>query len=168
MKIHTPEHFKDMPWKNGKGVTTELYRYPTVGEFKLRISQAIVTEDGPFSHYPGIDRHLTILKGRGLELQVDGTTHLLTQSSAPFFFKGEASISSSLIEGPVLDFNVMIDRNWGNATVKAEHGPTQVKCQADLMFILTQENQLLELRSGEEALVDSKDFYSIEIKKRGP
>ena len=58
-----------MPWKNGGGVTHELWRTPKAGpEFDLRISIAEVAANGPFSLFPGVDRIITLLSGGGFRL----------------------------------------------------------------------------------------------------
>lgn len=114
MKILTKDQFQEMPWKNGGGITTELFREPQSGEFNIRLSRARVSRDGPFSSFPQIDRWLVILSGKGIILN---DLIELTPSSAPFFFKGEDSISGKLISGEVIDFNVMIRRNYGEAEI---------------------------------------------------
>jgi environmental stress-induced protein Ves len=61
MRKLTPEQFKVMPWKNGLGFTTELYRLNSGDDMMFRISMAKVTESGPFSDFSGYDRTLVNL-----------------------------------------------------------------------------------------------------------
>jgi environmental stress-induced protein Ves len=116
MKKFTREEFRVMPWKNGGGTTTELFRLPDVyGEdFLLRISIAQVSSSGPFSSFPDIDRHLLILNGNGCILNGDKT---LSASSPVFSFPGELKINCELIDGAFSDFNVMIKRGWKQASL---------------------------------------------------
>lgn len=102
----TEKDFKVMPWKNGGGMTCELYRLPW-----LRLSRAKVLQDGPFSKFEGIHRHLIILKGSGVRL--DG----IEFREGILEFEGEEDIHCELIEGPVEDFNVMVERKSGKAVV---------------------------------------------------
>ncbi len=111
MKRFSYEDFRIMPWKNGGGTTTELFRLPDPDNenFLLRLSIADVNSDGPFSHYPGIDRQLLILNGEGCVL--NHQTYLTTKTS-PYSFSGEYGIDCKLINGAFQDFNVMVKRGW--------------------------------------------------------
>lgn len=116
MKQFTREEFKQMPWKNGGGVTTELFRLPDPHseDFLLRISIAKVASSGPFSTFVGIDRHLIILNGNGCILNGDKT---LSTHSPVFSFPGEMKINCELVDGAFNDFNVMIKRGWKQASL---------------------------------------------------
>ena len=107
--------YKDIPWKNGGGITKELLIEPAgalVAEsFTWRISMATVDRSGPFSCFPGIDRTLIILEGSGMEL--DHGFHgksLLSESLKPLVFPGEWETYGRLIDGQCRDFNVMSKR----------------------------------------------------------
>lgn len=134
MKRLTKLDFKTMPWKNGGGITTELFRYPNEGEFLFRLSRAEVTQDGAFSSFPGIDRYLYLLNGQGCTLSFpDQEVPLLTDSS-PLFFPGEVPVFCKLRQGAIQDFNVMINRRWGEASVKVikgHQGPLELQSVQD-------------------------------------
>lgn len=103
--------YKVMPWKNGKGTTTQLWCVPDVLNYDWRISRATVGVDGPFSHFPGYDRSLSIINGNGIKLSVgSGNFTVLTEESNPFEFSGDDDTTSQLVNGPVLDFNVICRR----------------------------------------------------------
>lgn len=117
MKRFSAKDFTEMPWKNGGGITTELFRIPdTAGGFLLRISRAKVEKDGPFSFFPGIDRKLLILKGAGCRLAFPDKEEVLVPGKI-LEFPGEAPIDCKLLDGSLIDFNVMINRIWGSAKV---------------------------------------------------
>jgi environmental stress-induced protein Ves len=104
---------KVTPWKNGLGTTSEIMAYPQAAgleDFDWRVSIATVTADGPFSHFPQIDRTLSILSGEGILLSVRGTPTRLTQYSPPFSFPGDVPASAALLGGAVMDLNVMSRR----------------------------------------------------------
>jgi len=110
-----PGDFRDMPWKNGLGSTTELLIEPPgatlAGGFLWRLSMAAVAASGPFSRFPGIDRTLLLLEGNGLEL--DHGAHgraWLRGPLEPAVFAGEWATQGRLVDGPCRDFNVMSDR----------------------------------------------------------
>lgn len=113
-----PDDFIDMPWKNGGGMTRELYRLNGgPGEdFALRLSMARVGQSGPFSFFPGIDRVLMLVEGEGFELGLDdGSRRRLTEPLVPFRFAGEQAVDCRLLGGECLDFNLMTARTWGRA-----------------------------------------------------
>lgn len=102
------------PWKNGGGVTTEVFVSPEGADlagFQFRLSIAEVAGDGPFSAFPGIDRTTAILSGNGFELDFgNGKTSLLTQETAPFSYPGDAPAACRLLGGPTADLNAMSRR----------------------------------------------------------
>ena len=101
------------PWKNGGGITRDVYTHPegaALEAFDWRVSLADVASDGPFSHFAGIDRTTAILSGAGFDLTVDGDTHRLTPQTPPLAYPGDGAASARLIAGPVTDLNVMTRR----------------------------------------------------------
>ena len=103
-----------MPWKNGGGETVEIAVSPEgagLATFDWRVSMARVTQAGAFSSFPGVDRTLTILAGAGIRLTIDdGAPIELTAASAPLSFPADRPTTATLVEGPVLDLNVMTRR----------------------------------------------------------
>lgn len=109
---------KDLPvqaWKNGGGVTSEIVIFPkeaSLADFDWRISMATVGVDGGFSEFTGIDRSLVLLAGQGLALQfADQAPLQLMPRDEPLRFAGEARVDARLLQGEVLDFNVMTRRD---------------------------------------------------------
>jgi uncharacterized protein len=74
MRIIRRQDCRRMPWMNGGGTTTEILRRPETGQdFDWRVSVADVTEDGPFSIFPGCIRHITVITGdRAMRLNFGG------------------------------------------------------------------------------------------------
>ena len=111
--LRSADH-RRMPWKNGRGETTEIAVHPagaSIDDFGWRVSMAGVTEDGDFSLFPGIDRTLAVLTGAGIELQVQGQgLHRLTPTTAPLAFAADVPSAARLIAGPITDLNVMTRR----------------------------------------------------------
>ncbi|MBL8922070.1 MAG: HutD family protein [Myxococcaceae bacterium] len=116
----TPRDCRVMPWKNGGGSTTELLIRPegfSLSErFLFRVSLADVASSGPFSTFEGCDRHLVIVSGTGLRLSVGGR-QLALEPFQPVFFSGDDAASGALVDGPVRDFNVIVDRTRATATL---------------------------------------------------
>src|SRR5579871_2269934 len=112
-----PADYKLMPWKNGRGATTQLAIFPLHADLKdllfdWRISMADVVEDGDFSPFPGCDRTLIVAQGRGMELTFDGASapSRLTGPGSGVAFSGDWTTRGRLLDGPVRDFNVMSAR----------------------------------------------------------
>lgn len=109
-----------VPWRNGAGTTREVAvgRNPAGDGFRWRISVAQVSQDGPFSLFPGIDRTIWLLRGAGMVLDVDGAEHQLLARLAPYRFRGEAGVHATLVDGPTEDLNLMVDRSSTQAAAQ--------------------------------------------------
>ncbi len=114
MKLLPASGHKRMPWKNGGGETIEIAVFPegaSLSQFDWRVSMATVASDGPFSAFPGIDRTLSILEGNGMTLLIEEREPApLTQASAPLAFPADVATSANLIDGTIVDLNVMTRR----------------------------------------------------------
>jgi uncharacterized protein len=122
---------KVMRWKNGGGETAEVAVWPRgagLDAFDWRLSMAKVQTDGPFSAFPGVDRTLAILEGEGMRLSVNAEPAVtLTKTSAPLTFAADAQASARLIDGPVLDLNMMSRRRRVAHSVTLLSGRTFAK-----------------------------------------
>lgn len=108
--IHlTAADYRRQPWKNGRGVTTELLHFQEAdGRTRFRLSRASVAEDGPFSLFPGIARNLTVLSGPGFRLS-GGGMDFRCDPLVPVAFPGDIDLTASgTAAGPSDDFNLMI------------------------------------------------------------
>jgi uncharacterized protein len=106
----TPADYSRQPWKNGRGLTTELWRLERDGQLLVRLSRAAVVEDGPFSLFPWIERNLTVLSGPGFRLTGAGID-LRCDPLVPVAFPGDVELAASDTQGqPSEDFNVMTAR----------------------------------------------------------
>ena len=138
-------------WKNGGGTTRQILIAPpgaTLEDFDYRISMASVASDGPFSHFPGVDRQLLLLDGKGLLLQRgDGSNSLLQIDSQPLAFAGEEAITSLLQDGPVTDFNVMTRRGrYRQQTERlAVQGKLHVHSDDEVLLVMLAAGSTLEV-----------------------
>jgi uncharacterized protein len=119
-RVLRPSDYQRMPWKNGGGTTTEICKeISRSGEILWRLSIADVASDGPFSEFPGIDRWIMVISGKGMELAIAGLgTERLDRPFEPLFFPGDAKTECRLIDGPIRDFNFMIARSFGKGTLQ--------------------------------------------------
>ena len=122
--IIDPASFIAMPWRNGLGTTIELLKQdlPDGDGFAWRLSMAEVTTNGAFSNFSGYDRTLLLLDGKGLTLDCDGASHRLENPLQLARFSGDDHTTATLHDGPVKDFNIMVQRQHCSARVNsAQH-----------------------------------------------
>jgi len=125
MKIIRASDIRAMPWKNGGGMTSEIAIYPedsqVAGSFLWRASIADVNADGPFSRFPGYDRHIMLIAGGGMTLDL-GERGLVDvgERFQPRFFSGDWEVFGRLRAGPVRDFNLMVRRDSATGTLDVQ------------------------------------------------
>ena len=125
MKILRHEDYKVMPWKNGGGVTTEIWISPpgsglSGAPFDWRVSIADVASDGPFSKFPGYDRHIMLLDGQGMRLETENDGVIELALYRPAAFSGDWAVTGKLTDGPVRDFNLMVSRHKGGGSLNCQ------------------------------------------------
>lgn len=99
-------------WKNGGGETAEILCQPEgagFDDFDWRISTAKVSQSGPFSAFPGIDRVLTVLEGGAMRLSFEtGESVTCHPDGQPHRFSGAVPCHADLLGAPLLDLNLMV------------------------------------------------------------
>ncbi len=103
------------PWKNSQGQTAEIAKChcpDNPDDFIWRLSIATISQDGPFSVFPGIDRTLMLLSGKGIDLcfPPGHLDHRLDEIGRHLSFDGADQVDCHLIDGETTDFNVMTRR----------------------------------------------------------
>lgn len=134
--------YRSMPWKNGKGTTVEIARHEKPGNdgFIWRVSIADVSESGPFSNFPGIDRNIMVVEGNGMMLEAEGHgSFSLERPFVPVTFSGDWNVRGDLKDGPVRDFNLMVDRSVASGQLTVLDTPsdheTLYQTQADTVLV---------------------------------
>lgn len=117
---------KDYPllrWKNGFGVTRELVRFPIESiQYRIRLSRAQVDTASPFSRFEGYDRFIAVVKGNGFIMDLPDRKCTVVHPYELFTFPGEAPVECSLVDGPVEDFNIFIQRDCVEASAWTQYG----------------------------------------------
>lgn len=133
-----------MPWKNGGGETREIVVAPlgaTLETLDWRISLATVAVDGPFSVFAGVERTLCLIRGAGLRLGIgDEPPDLLTVQSEPRKFPGDVPTYASLVDGAVVDINVMTRKGRSEHRVRREQlaGHSSISSEAHVLILFCQ------------------------------
>jgi environmental stress-induced protein Ves len=110
MNIHTVQADAQAPqaWRNGGGQTRELITWPEGADWRVRVSRADITADGPFSQFVGVQRWFAVLSGGGVCLQFAHGTTTLHVGDAPLQFDGAGAPTCTLVSGPTRDLNLMV------------------------------------------------------------
>ncbi|MDP9835887.1 environmental stress-induced protein Ves [Neorhizobium huautlense] len=166
MRILRAAEHRRMPWKNGRGETVEIAVFPpdaTVDTFEWRISMATVSDDGPFSIFPGIDRTLSILEGAGLELFVENRPPvILTQDSAPYPFPADAQTTVTLVDGTITDLNVMTRRGRFSHGVKTVTAAAALEPTVGLLLMLCHRGEMEVTHGGNSGTLKQLDCAMLE------
>ncbi|HZH43710.1 MAG TPA: HutD family protein [Lysobacter sp.] len=104
-----PAHeYRRERWRNQRGWTREIARWPEQGDWDWRLSIAEVEAPAPFSRFDGVERELVLLAGNGLRLRFDdGETHELLPPHGRLRFAGERALEGEPLDGLTHDFNLM-------------------------------------------------------------
>ncbi len=136
-QIFDGETIAPTAWKNGAGLTREIAAAAEEEGF-WRFSIAEMTQDAPFSSFPGLMRILTIVEGDWLELTCPEQS-ILVRPLEPVSFSGASQLDARLLGGPVQNFNLIYDEaDWmASASVGHPESLTLVKSAPKLTAIVT-------------------------------
>lgn len=127
MRILRRTEYRAIRWKNGRGIAHQIAAEPPEAgydEFDWQVSRPEITQDGPFSSFPGLDRQFMLVSGAGLTLRLRGEAEgvalerRIDRAFEPFAFRGEWDTECFLADGPVQVFNVMTRRGRTGARIE--------------------------------------------------
>ena len=119
-----------LPWRNGGGSTQQLLAGPDAHAWQWRISVARITQHGPFSAYPGVERWFVVLAGTGVALNTGDRLVQVTPPSPPLQFDGAGAPGCTLLEGPTLDLNRMVRHDAGKGGLHSAAPGVPWACEA--------------------------------------
>lgn len=160
--------YVSLPWKNGQGLTEEICLMPEGASreaFDLRVSRATIAAPGLFSPFPGVDRAITVVEGKGLVLQfADGEAHLAPL--VPFVFDSGLTPDGQPECGQVRVLNVMVSRRtWriesaqvltGLTELAADLGTLRVIFSVEGVWSVEASGKIFGLTDGDTVLSDGK------------
>jgi environmental stress-induced protein Ves len=141
------------PWRNGGGVTRELAAWPAGPDWVWRISVAEVEASGPFSCFAGVQRCFAVLQGAGVRLLFATQEHALTQASEPLTFDGADAVDCQLIDGATQDFNLMVRRDRGSATLRRLRAAEPIVLATGKTVAVYANPSPVQLQAADEALL---------------
>lgn len=141
MPIIRQSDYKEMPWKNGGGVTREIACHKQQNKMIWRLSIAEVLADGPFSTFEDHHRILTVIKGDGMRL-VSEQSEIEANLRQPVSFDGSEAIYGYCKSKPIFNFNLIFDPKAIAADVQVMHDlasltDNSTDCDASIMHLLT-------------------------------
>jgi len=122
MKIIRQRDYATVPWKNGRGVTRQIHRSFVGDALEWRLSLAQVRSDGPFSHFRGLERILTVVEGQGMRL-VGSDGEIDAMSLCPVRFSGDTDVMGYCRSRPIENFNVIFNPELIEAHVRVVFNP---------------------------------------------
>jgi environmental stress-induced protein Ves len=123
MNIVRATTYRTVPWKNGGGVTREIFREPAEpAAFDWRLSLATIDSHGPFSAFEGYHRTLVLVQGAGVELDFGAHGRArLSNTGETVSFDGAWKTHCSLLEGRSTDLNLMVSQERVRSTSESIH-----------------------------------------------
>ena len=122
--------YRRSAWKNGGGVTHEVTRVPSEGDFQWRLSVAEIARSGPFSDFSGYSRIMVLLAGNGLSLRApDGISADLNVPGDLLQFDGATRMNCELRDGPCTDLNLMVADSVGPIFARVQSAQTSFAVQ---------------------------------------
>ncbi|HEV7146704.1 MAG TPA: HutD family protein [Pedococcus sp.] len=145
------EQCADIAWRNGAGTTRVVAQDPAdaaYDDFSWRVSLAQIARSGPFSSFPGVERHFVALGEHGLTLTVDGRPQALGRFDT-VTFPGEAPTSCDLPAGTTASaLNVMTRVGSVSAEIAVLNGATEFELAApdhgDLLMVALEAGSVVE------------------------
>ena len=164
------------PWKNGGGSTTEIAIAPNgagFDAFDWRISLATISQSGPFSVFPGIDRTLALVDGDGVLLDFGGENFVLGENDPVIEFPGEAAAHATVTSGLTTDFNVMTRRGRCRHRLEPRvvRGSDEIRRRSATTVLFLAEGESLTVSSASERIalvrydavvLDTEDVWTLE------
>jgi uncharacterized protein len=120
-------------------------------EWDWRISIADITQNGPFSTFPKMDRQLTLIEGRGIVLKGVSGSMRLARIGDSVVFPGEETLHATLIDGSVRACNVIARRGVSAGTAQV-HRSMVPKGGYNVALVLAGEFSLGTARQPDEIL----------------
>ena len=134
------------PWKNGGGTTQTLVCLPNPSDWVFRMSVARIDSDGPFSEFKGVDRWFAVLSGEGVVLQFPERRVEVGSLDAAVQFSGDLPCQCSLINGPTVDFNLMVQGVSANmARIDRSPYVAKFKAQTTLAIFVVEAGGLVRM-----------------------
>ena len=139
MRLLRAADYREMPWRNGKGMTLEIARDPLAGEsFTWRLSLADITQGGPFSAYPGYRRALVLVRGDELRLKFHRHgTQRLCPARRGTRFDGDWNTECTVPQGPCTDLSLIVHKGCEDSPACIVRAPSVLALTSRRTLVLS-------------------------------
>jgi environmental stress-induced protein Ves len=155
-----------VPWRNGLGVQYEIICDGSLpDEWTWRLSTADITQDVPFSSFPGVTREFCVADGNGVVLNINGVNHRCGPGSVTTF-RGDDVVFATLIDGPMRALNLMVrdgakHRSMQLNSADAVIADLSVAIAIGASSILVSDNDQIDLQLLDALLVNEQKMIRV-------
>lgn len=168
IKHLTHKDYSRQPWKNGGGITLEIAREDLEHRMLWRVSLANVSSSGPFSDFTGYRRTIMLLSGEGMVLRAAGDVEVrLDRPHLPYEFDGSLAVDCQLIDGPVEDFNLIVDAAHAKGTLGVldiDATPTTIRIAHDVLLLFVLSGMLKVYAAGQTFNLGEREMLRMDHK----
>jgi environmental stress-induced protein Ves len=140
------------PWKNGLGVQYEIMCDGSLpNDWTWRLSTADITQDVPFSIFPGVNREFCVADGNGVVLAINGVEHRCEPGSITKF-RGDDEVYATLIDGPMKALNLMVRNGAKEKHLQVVRAGGSLVLNSQCVLVSIIEGAILDMSRGEVAI----------------
>ena len=140
------------PWKNGLGVQYEIMCDGSLpDDWNWRLSTADITQDVPFSIFPGVNREFCVADGNGVVLAINGVEHRCEPGSIAKF-RGDDEVYATLIDGPMKALNLMVRNGAKERHLQVVRAGGSLVLNSQCVLVSIIEEAILDMSTGEVAI----------------
>ena len=140
------------PWKNGLGVQYEIMCDGSLpDDWTWRLSTADITQDVPFSIFPGVNREFCVADGNGVVLAINGVEHRCELGSITKF-RGDDEVYATLIDGPMKALNLMVRDGAKEKHLQVVRAGGSLVLNSQCVLVSIIEEAILDMSTGEVAI----------------
>lgn len=140
------------PWKNGLGVQYEIMCDGSLpDDWTWRLSTADITQDVPFSIFPGVNREFCVADGNGVVLAINGVEHRCEPGSITKF-RGDDEVYATLIDGPMKALNLMVRDGAKEKHLQVVRAGGSLVLNSQCVLVSIIEEAILDMSTGEVAI----------------
>ena len=140
------------PWKNGLGVQYEIMCDGSLpDDWNWRLSTADITQDVPFSIFPGVNREFCVADGNGVVLAINGVEHRCEPGSITKF-RGDDEVYATLIDGPMKALNLMVRNGAKEKHLQVVRAGGSLVLNSQCVLVSIIEEAILDMSTVEVAI----------------
>ena len=117
-------------------------------DWTWRLSTADITQDVPFSIFPGVNREFCVADGNGVVLAINGVEHRCEPGSITKF-RGDDEVYATLIDGPMKALNLMVRNGAKEKHLQVVRAGGSLVLNSQCVLVSIIEEAILDMSTGE-------------------